>query len=204
MTNIQLGISGIVIFVVGVFLGVKIIDANKSIYVEVKFGDAGGFTIGKQLDLTQPSTFDLSDKVLLISGIKNLPAADEISQAIIELEKTGQGIFLPREFNIKLHINKNLNLVKGTAAFCETKGDDFYRKTILIFDNREESITKSMIRVGAWTSHGSAYCLENDVDHVWVSPETAKNLFPTEVESIVVGAGLDLLGRVSNICDSPI
>lgn len=204
MTNVQIGISGIVIFVIGMFLGVKIIDANKSIYAEVKFGDTGGFTVGKQLDLTQPSTFDPSDKALLISGIKKLPASDEVSQAIIELEKTGQGLFLPREFNIKLHITNQPNLDKGIAAFCETKGDDFYRKTISIFDNREESITKSMIRVGAWKTYGSAYCLENDIDHVWVSPETAKNLFPSEAERIVVGTELNLLGRVSSVCNSPI
>ncbi|MDH5393643.1 MAG: hypothetical protein OEY11_10695 [Gammaproteobacteria bacterium] len=204
MTKVQLGISGVVIFVTGIFLGAKIIDANKSIYAEVKFGDAGGFTVGKQLDLTQPSAFDASDKALLISGIKSLASTDVISQAIIDLEKTGQAMFLPREFNIKLHITNQPDLDKGIAAFCETKGNDFYRKTISIFDNRKESITKSMIRVGAWKSYGSAYCLENDVDHVWVSPETAKNLFPSEAERIVVGTELDLLGRVSNTCTSPI
>ena len=204
MTKVQLGISGIVIFFIGMCLGVKIIDANKSIYAQVKFGDAGGFTVGKQLDLTQPSTFDPSDKALLISGIKKLSAADEISQSIIELEKTGQGPFLPREYNIKLHITNQPNLNEGIAAFCETRGDDFYRKTISIFDNRKDSITKSMIRVGAWEKYGSAYCLESDIEHVWVSPETAKNLFPSEAERILVGKELNLLGRVSNHCKKPI
>lgn len=177
MTKVQLGISGIVIFFIGMCLGVKIIDANKSIYAQVKFGDAGGFTVGKQLDLTQPSTFDPSDKALLISGIKKLPATDEISQSIIEFEKTGQGPFLPTEFDIKLHITNHPNFDKGIAAFCEIKGDDFYRKTISIFDNRAESITKSMIRVGAWKPHGSAYCLQSNIDHVWVSLKQQKICF---------------------------
>ena len=202
MSKLQVGIVGVVIFVAGMFLGVKILDANESIYAEVKFGDVGGFTVGKQLNLTRLSTFNSSDKALLISGLKRLTANDEIARAIIELEKTGQGMFLPREFNFIVHITENPNLDNGIAAFCDTKEELFYRKTISIFDNRENSTTKGMIRVGAWKPYGSAYCLENDIDHVWISPETAKYLFPTESDHMVAGTELNLLGRVSNHCNS--
>lgn len=201
MSKLTILIFAVVIFVAGMFLGVKINDANVSTFVEVDFGDTGGFTIGKQLDLTQISNFHPSDKALLISGLKNLVANDVIAREIFELEKTGQGMFLPREFNFMVHITENPYLDKGIAAFCDTKEEYFYRKTISIFDNREGSITKSMIRVGAWAPYSSAHCLDNDVNHVWISPETAKNLFPSETDNMVSGKNLSLLGRVSNSCD---
>lgn len=200
MDKIYLVVATIAIFVFGMFFGVKIIDNNKSIYVQVRFGDAGNFTVGKQLDLTDLSSFHDSDKALLISGIKRLQKNDVLSEGIIELEKLGSGIFTPEEFEVKLHITTEHALKRGIAAICESHINEFHRKTLSIFDNRENSVTKNMIRVGAWDTLDNTHCLDEKSHHVWVSPETAELLLPKEFSVSTNVTSFDLLGRVSNSC----
>lgn len=200
MKNTFLMLGFVSVFGMGLFLGVKIIDNNKSVYMHVGLGDVGEFTIGKQLNLSNLGSFHPDDKALLISGIKKLPSSDEVSTAIIELEKKGKGLFIPKHYSVKLHITKDPKLEKGMAAICENKRADFYQKTVSIFDNSEEPRTKNMINVGALATRPSGLCFDNEFDHIWIGLETAKLLFPEEPNELMDGNEVDLYARVSNTC----
>lgn len=192
-TIMVLGFVGV--FGLGLFFGVKIIDNNQSVYMDVDLGVIGNVTIGKQLNLTNLDSFHEDDKVLLISGIKKLSPDDVIASEILELAKKGVGLFTPQHYNVKLHITNDLQ--DGIAAICEDRGADFYRKTVAIFDNSENSITPNMVTVAAWDTRSSGLCFE-DVHHIWVGFDTAQLLFPAESNELKVGNDIDLYARVSN------
>ncbi len=203
MKNTFLVLGAIAVFVTGLFSGAKIIDSNQSIYAQIKFDDYGHLILGKQLDLTNPASFDESDKALLISGIKKLQPIDEISVSILELQERGSGLFAPRQYSIKLHITNDTLLQNSVAAVCDIGASEFYRKTILIFDNRESSTTNNMITVGAWNARSSGHCIERSINHVWIGTDAARLLFSDSASEFQAGSEVDLLARVSATCQHP-
>lgn len=209
MNNLFLGFGVIAIFVVGGFVGGQIIDRNQSIYVKVDFGEYGGILLGKQLDLIDLVGWEIEDKSILITGIKKLPPDDQLSIAILDLEKTGTGLFTPKVFEVKVHVTDDPKLYNDRASICESNTADFYRKELTILDTQPNYdangliIKAGVIQVGAWNREISALCYEADSRHIWVHLDTAKGLYPDNPNLISVGSELDLSSRVSNSCKIP-
>ena len=203
MNNLILGFGAIVVFVVGGFVGGQIIDRNQSIYVKVDFGDFGEILLGKQLDLVDLVGWEIEDKSILITGLKDLPPDDEISSAILELEKTGTGLFTPKQFEVKVHVTDDPDLSNDRASICESNTADFYTKALTIFDTQPNSEAKGIIQVGAWRKSNSDLCHDPDSRHIWVHLDTANKLYPDNSISISDGSELELSGRVSNSCKIP-
>lgn len=202
-SNLIQGFIAVVIFVVGLFIGAKIIDGNQSIYAEVEIESIGKFVVGKQLNLVELVTWDLKDKSNLMTGIGTLPISDFVSISIRELEKTGVGIFAPVQFEVKVHVTDDQKLNRGRASICESNTVDFHNKILTIFDNRDSSAISRIIQVSASDKSDSALCLAQGGHHIWVHLNTAKMLFPESSIEISAGSELDLLGRVSNSCKIP-
>jgi hypothetical protein len=203
MKNTFLILGFVAVFGIGLFLGVKIIDNNKSVYMYVGLGDIGEFTIGKQLDLSNLGSFHPNDKAVLISGMKKLSPNDDISTEMVDLALSGKGPFTPKHYSVRLHITKDSELKSGIAAVCERMEADFFRKTVSIFDNSKISRTPNIIRVGAWNTHSNSLCFNNKLHHIWIGFETAKLLFPAESNELSVGNEIDLYARVSTTCNLP-
>ena len=202
-SNLIQGFVAVVIFVVGLFIGAKIIDGNQSIYAEVEIESIGKFVVGKQLNPVELAAWDLKDKSNLMTGIGTLPISDFVSISIQELEKTGVGIFAPVQFEVKVHVTDDQKLNRGRASICESNTVDFHNKTLTIFDNRDSSAISRIIQVSASDKSDSALCLAQGARHIWVHLNTAKMLFPESSIEISAGSELDLLGRVSNSCKIP-
>jgi hypothetical protein len=203
MKNLMLGFGAIAIFVVGGFVGGQIIDRNQSIYIKVDLGDIGEILLGKQLDLIDLASWEIEDKLILIAGIENLLPDDRLSGAILELEKTGTGLFTPKQFEVKVHVTNDPKLNNDRASICESNTADFYTKALTIFDTQPNSEANGMIQVGAWDKSDSALCLDPDSRHIWVHLDTANKLYPDNSNPISDGSELDLSGRVSNSCKIP-
>ena len=200
MKNLLLGFGAISIFVVGGFVGGQIIDRDKSIFVEVDFGDFGRILLGKQLDLIDLAGWDIVDKSILITGIKNLPPEDQLSIAILDLEKTEAGLFTPKKFEVKVHVTDDPKLHNNRASICETNSADFYTKELTIFDSFPP---KRLIRVGVWDKVKSGLCVDKNSHHIWVHLDTVKTLYPDNSISLSDGSDLELTGLVSNSCMIP-
>jgi hypothetical protein len=203
MKNLTLGFGAIAIFVVGGFVGGQIIDRNQSIYVKVDFGDFGEILLGKQLDLIDLVAWEIEDKSILITGIKKLPPDDQLSIAILDLEKTGAGLFAPKQFEVKVHVTDDPKLNNDRASICESNTADFYTKALTIFDTQPNSEASGIIQVGAWDKSNSDLCLDAGSRHIWVHLDTVNKLYPDNSNPIPVGSVLDLSGRVSNTCKIP-
>ena len=203
MKNLTLGFGAIAIFVVGGFVGSQIIDRNQSIYARVDFGDYGGILLGKQLDLIDLVGWEIEDKSILITGMKKLPPDDQLSIAILDMEKTGTGLFTPKQFAVKVHITDDPKLYNDRASICESNTADFYTKAPTIFDTQPNTEAIGIIQVGAWDRRNSALCLDANSRHIWIHLDTAKKLYPDNSNLISNGGELDLSGRVSNSCKIP-
>lgn len=203
MKNSFLVFGAIAIFVVGGFVGGQIIDRNQRIYVKLDLGDYGGILLGKQLDLVDLVGWEIEDKSILITGIKKLPPDDQLSIAILDLEKKGTGLFTPKQFEVKVHVTDDPKLHNDRALICESNTADFYTKELTIYDAQPNSDASGIIQVGAWDRINSALCQDADSRHIWVHLDTANKLYPDNSNPISDGSELDLLGRVSNSCKIP-
>lgn len=187
---------GAIAIVVGGFVGGQIIDRNQSINVKVDFGGYGESFLGKQLDLIRQVGWEIEGKSFLITGIKKLPPNDQLSIAILDLGKTGTGLFTPKQFEVKVHVTDDPKLYNSRASICESNTTDFYTKALTIFDTQTNSEASGIIQVGAWDKSNSPLGLDENSRHIWVHLDTVKKLYPDNSNPNSDGGelGLSLLG----------